>query len=175
MEAGQHTVRQSPEHIWAATKRPLKHCAFLPLPKIRGCERPEEFLSTSHIQSHPDSFLFCPSVPPVSRGYRLGDRVGLGSVEPAAVTSISACSLMWHRIRSCMKRKHMTGRGQLCCWAPQEWWPGGTLHTMPLHVCLPCQQCDPVTCPRGVRGKGGNVLHFTETASWDTPREASFT
>lgn len=51
-----------------------------------------------------------------------------------------------------------------------ERWPGGTLHTMPLHVCLPCQQCDPVSCPGGaVGGRGGSVLHFTETATRDTP------
>lgn len=41
---------------------------------------------------------------------------------------------------------------------PPEPRPGGTLHTMPLHVCLPCQQCDPVSLPWGIRRKRGQCL-----------------
>lgn len=37
---------------------------------------------------------------------------------------------------------------------------GGLFHTMPLHVCLPYQECDLVSCPKGSGGKGGNVLHL---------------
>lgn len=56
----------------------------------------------------------------------------------------------------------------------------GVLHTMPLRVCLPCQECDLVICPEGVGGQiiagegggreveGGELSPLPGTASRDS-------
>lgn len=102
-------------------------------------------------------------MPLLDGGYRLGDLVRLRSAGQAAVTSISGCSLIWHGIRSGMKRKHIWGGWGSCAIGPLRInGLGEPFHTMPLHVCLPCQQCDLVSCPKGGGGKGGNVLYLLE-------------
>lgn len=55
-----------------------------------------------------------------------GDLVWLRSMERTAVSTPSACTLIWHGITSYMKRKHVGGMGQLCRWNPQDKCPGGT-------------------------------------------------
>lgn len=86
--------------------------------------------------------------------FELGGGGGWGVWEQATVTSMSARCFTWLRVRwrGIIGRR---ARGQLCCWGPREKQPGGTLHTMPLHVCLLCQHCDPVSCPSGGWGREG--------------------
>lgn len=153
MEDGQHIARLLPGHVWAAAKRLSKKL------RLRAIAL-DKRLWASHSK-------FCWQFLILSLCASLRRRLraeGPGGAEDYG----AGCSDR----RICL----LFDVTQLCCWAPRERWPGGTLHTMPLHVCLPCQQCDPVSCPGGaVGGRGGNVLHFTETATRDTPRKASFT
>lgn len=174
MEAGQHTVRQLPECVWAAEKGSQTLCLLA----IAQDKRLWASLGVFVNQSHPKSswqFLILSLCASVSGWLQAG---GLGGAEEcgAGCSDQHICPLSdvtEHQILHEKEKYEGDGAAVLLGPLGEIAWGDTSHHATPCLFTVPTAW--PGQLSQGRWGKGGNVLHFTETASRDTPREASFT